>query len=172
MYTDPFGLCPDSLKGTAGGCPDEGRAANGHSNGEAVFDGVVLNLIVGTGPTVAVGTYTNTSGAGWYLRLGIGVGLDVGVGGEHGGATAGAFAGGGEAICGGAVFTGGCLGGNGSGGTVLSMGPSVGPTEFAANGHTEVTHTWVTKPRSGLVRSSTMQCGLSVVAGLGPSACR
>ena len=137
-----------------------------------VFDGVVVNLIVGAGPTIGFGTYTNAQGVGTYLRLGLGVGLDVGAGGEHGGATSeAAFAGGGEALCGGAVFNGLCVGGNANGMTI-SGGPSAGPTEFFVNGHSEVTQTWVSRPSRGPVGATLFQCALSVVGGLGPTSCR
>jgi len=133
-FSDPFGLCPPKDTFNGPWC-------------RVGFVGVSLNLIAGAGLTFGAGHYISNEGEGWYLRVGIGSGLDVSLGGEAGESdNMGAFSEDGEAMCGGAGPVNGCKGSNKSGGTV-SVGPAVGPTETVASGHGEKSYTFVTKPK-------------------------
>jgi hypothetical protein len=136
MFTDPFGLCPPTDNNLSD-CPAGG--------GQVKFFGIVGNLIFGGGYTGAVGRACNDVGCAWYARFGVGVGLDVNIGTEGGSSDSlAAFSGEGEAICVGASIVNICQGGNPSG-DVTSAGGQIGPTEIKASGHTEKTHTWVSK---------------------------
>ncbi len=135
-FTDPFGLCPPKDNNLSD-CPAGG--------GQVTFFGITGNLVVGAGFTGGAGRLCNDIGCAWYARLGIGVGLDVNIGTEGGSSdSVAAFSEGGEAICGGASIVNICEGKNASGSTT-SAGGQIGPTEIWASGHTEKTHTWVSK---------------------------
>jgi hypothetical protein len=150
-WSDPYGLCPQGMSREECNRDDDpagvkaGLTESDKSGGQVRFQGLTLNAIVGAGFTLSFGTYSNDQGGGRYLKVGLGVGLDVSAGNEAGASPSlAAFRGGSEAVCGGVWVLNGCAGHN-QGGTTVSAGGAVGPTEILLSGHSELSNTFVSK---------------------------
>ena len=128
-FSDPFGLCP----------PDD---TNDGPECKVSLVGGTASYFVVLGGTVSAGRYINGEGEGWFLTLGIGVGLEAG-GGVEGGTSSNraALSNGALEVSGGAGL-GAARSWNKDGKTTTGM---VG-TGVKVGGHVALTATVVTKP--------------------------
>jgi RHS repeat-associated protein len=135
-YHDPYGLSADTLP--VG--PVEAEEEDDEFG--LWYLGLAGDFTVGAGVGGAFGLFIDRGGIGGYARAATQLGWDISAGGEFGRATSlGAFRGGATAGCAGGGFLNVCSFFNDSG-TGWSVGLAVGPSEFFANGHAEVSHTW------------------------------